>query len=79
MSHGMDQYLANCLTREKVVQVSTDPLKADALLTDHLGAAFDASVKELYPEPKPEASRPRVMTSPRMQKSRQQTSPTNMN
>ena len=56
MSHGLDQYLANRLTRAGVVQVSTDPLKADALLTDHLGANFEASVKELYPEPKPAAA-----------------------
>lgn len=55
MSRGMDQYLANRLTRGGVVQVVTDPKKADALLTDHLGAAFEASVKELYPEVKPAA------------------------
>ena len=53
MSHGMDQFLANRLTRGGVVQVATDASKADALLTDHLGAAFEASVKELYPEAKP--------------------------
>ena len=53
MSHGMDQYLANRLTRGGVVQVATDASQADALLTDHLGAAFEASIKELYPEPKP--------------------------
>lgn len=56
MARGMDQYLANRLTRGRVVQVATDPSKADALLTDHLGAAFDSSVKELYPEPKPEVA-----------------------
>lgn len=55
MSRGMDQYLANRLTRNGVLQVVTDPAKADALLTDHLGANFEASVKELYPEAKPEA------------------------
>jgi hypothetical protein len=53
MSHGMDQYLAERLTHGGVVQVVTDPSKADALLTDHLGATFEADVKELYPEPKP--------------------------
>lgn len=53
MSRGMDQYLANRLTLGGVVQVVTDPAKADALLTDHLGANFEASVKELYPEVKP--------------------------
>lgn len=53
MSRGMDQYLANRLTHGGVLQVVTDPSKADALLTDHLGAAFEAKVKELYPEVKP--------------------------
>jgi hypothetical protein len=53
MSRGMDQYLANRLTHDGVVQVVTDPSKADALLTDALGEAFEAKVKELYPEAKP--------------------------
>lgn len=56
MSHGMDQYLAHALTKAGLVQVVTDPAKADALLTDHLGAAFEASVKELYPEVAPVAA-----------------------
>lgn len=56
MSHGMDQYLAHALTRAGLVQVVTDPAKADGLLTDHLGAAFEASVKELYPEVAPVAA-----------------------
>ena len=55
MSRGMDQYLANRLTRGAVVQVVTDASKADALLTDHLGANFEANVKDLYPEVKPAA------------------------
>ncbi len=55
MATGMDQYLASRLTREGVLQVVTDPAKADALLTDHLGASFEARVKELYPELKPVA------------------------
>jgi hypothetical protein len=53
MSHGMDQYLANRLTHGGVVQVVTDPSKADALLTDSLGETFEAKMKELYPEAKP--------------------------
>ena len=57
MSRGMDQYLAHRLTKGGVVQVVTDPSKADALLTDHLGAGFEASVKDLYPEAKPAAAR----------------------
>jgi hypothetical protein len=53
MTRGMDQYLANRLTGGGVLQVVTDPSKADALFTDHLDAAFEAAVKELYPEAKP--------------------------
>lgn len=53
MAHGMDQYLANRLTHGGVLQVVTDPLKADALLTDHLGESYEAMVKELYPQAKP--------------------------
>jgi hypothetical protein len=53
MSRGMDQYLANRLTRGGVFQVATDASKADALFTDHVDAAFGASLKELYPEAKP--------------------------
>lgn len=53
MSSGMDQYLASRLTREHILQVVADPQKADAILTDHLGAAFEDSLKELYPELKP--------------------------
>ncbi len=58
MSSGMDQYLASRLTRGHILQVVADPGKADAILTDHLGAAFEASLKELYPELKPAAESP---------------------
>jgi len=58
MSSGMDQYLASRLTRGHILQVVADPAKADAILTDHLGAAFEASLKELYPELKPAAEAP---------------------
>ena len=58
MSSGMDQYLASRLTRGHILQVVADPAKADAILTDHLGAAFEASLKDLYPELKPVAEKP---------------------
>jgi hypothetical protein len=58
MSSGMDQYLASRLTRGHILLVVADPGKADAILTDHLGAAFEARVKELYPELKPAAETP---------------------
>ena len=55
MSSGMDQYLANRLTRMGVFQVVTDPQKADAIITDRLGEPFEAKLKELYPPPPPPA------------------------
>jgi len=53
MSNSMDQYLANRLTTESVMQVVTDPEKADAVLTDRLGLAFEERLKQLYPPPSP--------------------------
>jgi len=52
MSGGMDQYLANSLTSLGVLQVVTDPQKADAILTDRLGETFESKLKDLY-EPQP--------------------------
>jgi len=48
MSSGLDQYLAQRLTAEAVLQVVTDPQKADAVLTDHLGESFEQSLADLY-------------------------------
>jgi hypothetical protein len=54
MSNGLDQYLAVQLTAESVLQVVTDPQKADAVLTDHVGETFEQSLAELYaPKPQP--------------------------
>jgi hypothetical protein len=53
MSNGLDQYLANRLTRSGVVQVVTDPGKADAVLTDRLGPSFEQRMQDLLPKPKP--------------------------
>jgi hypothetical protein len=58
MGNGMDQYLANHLTEAGALLVVTDPAKADAIFTDHIGEAFEAQVKDLYappPEPKKES------------------------
>jgi hypothetical protein len=55
MSSGLDQYLAQQLTAEAVLQVVTDPQKADAVLTDHLGETFEQSLADLYQtKPKPD-------------------------
>jgi hypothetical protein len=54
MSSGLDQYLAQQLTAGAVLQVVTDPQKADAILTDHLGETFEESLADLY-QTKPKA------------------------
>ena len=48
MSNGLDQYLAAQLTSGSVMQVVTDPHKADAVLTDHLGQSFEETLADLY-------------------------------
>jgi hypothetical protein len=48
MSNGLDQYLASRLASESVFQVVTDPKKADAVLTDHVGESFEKSLDDLY-------------------------------
>ncbi|MGH9558015.1 MAG: hypothetical protein ACRD30_02160 [Bryobacteraceae bacterium] len=55
MSNALDQYLAIQLTTRDVVQVVADPQKADAILTDHIGAGFEKKLDEIYgPKPKTE-------------------------
>lgn len=53
MAGGLDQYLADWLTRGHVMQVVTDPKAADVILTDRIGSAFEAKLAELYPPPPP--------------------------
>jgi hypothetical protein len=48
MANGMDQYLAGRLTAGSVIQVVTDPRKADAVFTDHVGDSFEKSMDDLY-------------------------------
>jgi hypothetical protein len=48
MAGGLDQYLALQLTAAGVLQVVTDPKKADAILTDGIGARLDDSLSQLY-------------------------------
>lgn len=54
MSHGLDQYLANHLTKAGIYQVVTDPKRADAVLSDRVGEVLENQLQELYAEPKPE-------------------------
>ena len=39
MGRGLDQFIANRLTRMHVLQVVTDPAKADTIITDQRGPA----------------------------------------
>lgn len=59
MGGGLDQYLANQLTRSHIFQVVTDPKRADAVITERIGPMFESRMEELYPpappEPKQEA------------------------
>jgi hypothetical protein len=58
MGSGMDQFLANQLTTTGVFEVVTDPKKADAIVTDNVGEAFQKKLDDLYPPPpKPEAAK----------------------
>lgn len=52
MSRAFDQYLATHLTRGGVIQVVTDPQKADGVVTEQLGRSFEDQMEELYPKPK---------------------------
>src|SRR5438132_12916217 len=54
MGSGMDQFLANRLTRFGKMQVVADPQRADAILTDRLGEVFEKKLDELYPPPEVE-------------------------
>ncbi len=54
MSRGLDQYLANRLTNEHVLQVVTDPKLADVILTEQVGEGFQAKLETISPTPKPE-------------------------
>lgn len=50
MAGGLDQFLAQWLTRDHVMQVVTDPKIADAVLTDRLGEAFEQKMTEIHPK-----------------------------
>jgi len=53
MRSGFEQYLANQLTMNGVLSVVTDPEKADAIFTDHIGERFERRLELLYPPPPP--------------------------
>ena len=49
MASGLDQYLAQRLTQDHVMQVVADPKTADVIMTDRLGEAFEQKLKEIRP------------------------------
>ena len=51
MGRGLDQFIANRLTRMHVLLVVTDPAKADTIFTDQVGATLEDKLKDLYPPP----------------------------
>jgi hypothetical protein len=49
MAGGLDQYLAEQLTRDHVIQMVTDPKLADVLLTNRIGATFEQKMTQIRP------------------------------
>jgi hypothetical protein len=52
MTYSLDQFLAIRLTKGGVVQVVTDPKKADAVISDHIGTSLEEKMNTLYGEQK---------------------------
>jgi hypothetical protein len=52
MAGGLDQYLAERMTRDHVMQVVVDPKAADAVLTDRLGDSFEQQLDKIHPPAK---------------------------
>jgi hypothetical protein len=50
MAGGLDQFVAEWLTRDHVMQVVADPKIADVVLTDHLGETFEQKMAEIHPK-----------------------------
>ena len=53
MKHGLDQYIANRLTRDRLLEVVAAPGRADAIFTDRLGESFESALEKFHPTPKP--------------------------
>jgi hypothetical protein len=56
MTYSLDQFLAIRLTRGGILQVVTDPNRADAILSEHIGPALEEKLKALYGEQKTAAA-----------------------
>ncbi len=57
MGGGMDQFLANQLATAGIFEVVTDPKKADAIISDNVGEAFEQKLDDLYAPPAPPLKR----------------------
>jgi hypothetical protein len=49
MAAGLDQYVAQWLTKDHVMQVVADPKTAEVVMTDRLGEGFEQKMKQLRP------------------------------
>jgi hypothetical protein len=49
MAAGLDQYIAQWLTRDHAMQVVADPKAADVVMTDRLGQAFEQKLAQIHP------------------------------
>jgi hypothetical protein len=50
MAAGLDQYVAQWLTKDHIMQVVADPRTAEVVMTDRLGEAFEQKMKEIHPD-----------------------------
>jgi hypothetical protein len=50
MAAGLDQYLAQWLTKDHFMQVVADPKAAEVVMTDRLGEAFEQKMKQIHPD-----------------------------
>lgn len=50
MAAGLDQYVAQWLTKDHILQVVADPKAAEVVMTDRLGEAFEQKMKQIRPE-----------------------------
>src|SRR5580692_8183751 len=50
MAAGLDQYVAQWLTKDHVMQVVADPKAAEVVMTDRLGEAFEQKMRQIHPD-----------------------------
>jgi hypothetical protein len=49
MAAGLDQYVAQWLTKNHVMQVVADPKIAEVVMTDQIGEAFEQKMQQMRP------------------------------